>query len=65
MYPLMTPTLNLERKIKNGIFCWIIDFQNAKEQMDKMAFMQEVERDAVRRAEERKERESVAQNLRK
>lgn len=33
--------------------------------MDKLAFMQEIERDAARRAEERKQRETVAQNLRK
>lgn len=33
--------------------------------MDKLAFMQEVERDAVRRTEERKQREAIAQNLRK
>lgn len=33
--------------------------------MTKMSFMNEVERDAARRAEERKEREAVAQNLRK
>lgn len=33
--------------------------------MDKMAFMQEVERDAAHRAKERSERESIAQNLRK
>lgn len=33
--------------------------------MDKLAFMQEMERDADRRANERKQREAVAQNLRK
>lgn len=33
--------------------------------MGKSAFMAEVERDAARRAKERKERESVAQNLRR
>lgn len=33
--------------------------------MGKNAFMAEVERDATRRAKERKERESVAQNLRR
>lgn len=33
--------------------------------MDQLAFMQEVERDAARRADERKQRESIAQNLRK
>lgn len=33
--------------------------------MSKMAFMQEVERDAAQRYEERKDREAVAQNLRK
>lgn len=33
--------------------------------MGKMAFMAEMQRDADRRAKERRERESVAQNLRK
>lgn len=33
--------------------------------MDKLAFMQEIERDAARRTEERKQRETVSQNLRK
>lgn len=33
--------------------------------MATMDFMNEVERDAARRAEERQEREAVAQNLRK
>lgn len=33
--------------------------------MTKMNFMNEIERDAARRTEERKEREAVAQNLRK
>lgn len=35
-----------------------------KNGMNKLAFMEEVERDAIRRAEERKERQAVAQNLR-
>ncbi|XP_055324903.1 tetratricopeptide repeat protein 12 isoform X2 [Sitodiplosis mosellana] len=48
--------INKEAKVENF---------NEKEQMEKLAFMQEVERDAARRAEERKEREAVAQNLRK
>lgn len=33
--------------------------------MGKMAFMGEMERDAARRTKERREREDVAQNLRK
>lgn len=33
--------------------------------MGKMAFMAEMERDAAKRTKERKEREAVAQNLRK
>lgn len=33
--------------------------------MGKWAFMQEIERDAARRADERKERQAIAQNLRK
>lgn len=36
-----------------------------KEEMDQLAFMEEVERDALRRSEERKERQTMAQNLRK
>lgn len=40
-------------------------FQDDSNEMDKVAFMQEVERDAARRHDERKEREAVAQNLRK
>lgn len=41
----------------------INEFQ--KEEMDQLAFMEEVERDALRRSEERKERQTMAQNLRK
>lgn len=37
----------------------------ANSSMGKMAFMAEMERDAAKRAKERKEREAVAQNLRK
>lgn len=33
--------------------------------MGKWAFMEEVERDAARRTDERKERQEIAQNLRK
>ncbi|XP_031620138.1 tetratricopeptide repeat protein 12 [Contarinia nasturtii] len=36
-----------------------------KPEMNRLTFMQEVERDAKRRTEERKQRESVGQNLRK
>lgn len=39
--------------------------QESKIEIDKLTFMQEVERDAVRRTEERKQREAIAQNLRK
>lgn len=41
----------------------INEFQKAE--MDQFAFMEEVERDALRRSEERKERQTMAQNLRK
>lgn len=38
---------------------------NEANSMGKSAFMAEMERDAARRAKERKERESIAQNLRR
>ncbi len=41
------------------------DQQNESNSMGKSAFMAEMERDAARRAKERKERESIAQNLRR
>lgn len=39
--------------------------QDDNNEMSKTAFMAEIERDAARRADERKQRETVAQNLRK
>lgn len=39
--------------------------QGVDNEMSKTAFMTEIERDAARRADERKQRETVAQNLRK
>lgn len=39
--------------------------QSDDSKMSKAAFMADIERDADRRADERKQRENVAQNLRK
>lgn len=49
--------------LKISVKFQINEFQ--KEEMDQLAFMEEVERDALRRSEERKERQTMAQNLRK
>lgn len=43
----------------------VLTLQSDDNEMSKAAFMAEIERDAARRADERKQRESVAQNLRK
>lgn len=46
------------------MFCVVL-LQGNDNKMSKTAFMDEIERDAARRADERKQRENVAQNLRK
>lgn len=50
---------------KTNLCAWFWGICQEQATMDKLAFMSEVERDAKRRTKERKQREEVAQNLRK
>lgn len=47
--------------MENGL----LSHTQVESEMEKLKFLEEIERDAARRNEERKEREAVAQNLRK
>lgn len=47
--------------MENGL----LSHTQVESEMEKLKFLEEIERDAARRNEERKDREAVAQNLRK